>query len=98
MSVEVRAGDVVYVTRAASVQFVSRPIMARVIRVRDDLTTYDGWCWLDVYQLDVKGDAVDRRTILVRPEGLTTTTEGRVRQDPALAMCWRQRVSARPRP
>ncbi|WP_432956021.1 hypothetical protein [Micromonospora haikouensis] len=57
-------------TVAASVQFVSRPIVARVIRVRDDPITYDGWCWLDVYQLDAKGDATERRTIYVRPDGL----------------------------
>nr|WP_256095855.1 hypothetical protein [Micromonospora carbonacea] len=30
-------------------------MVARVIRVRDDLVTYDGWCWLDVYQLDARG-------------------------------------------
>ncbi|MBB5829831.1 hypothetical protein [Micromonospora carbonacea] len=41
-----------------------------MIRVRDDLTTYDGWCWLDVYQLDARGEAVERRTIFVRPDGL----------------------------
>ncbi len=57
-------------TGAASVQFVSRPVVARVIRVRDDLITYDGWCWLDVYQLDARGEATERRTIFVRPDGL----------------------------
>ncbi|MGC4885933.1 hypothetical protein [Micromonospora sp. DT227] len=60
-------------TGTASFQFVSRSIMARVIRVREDLVTYDGWCWLDVYQLDARGDAVDRRTIFVRPAGLRAT-------------------------
>ncbi|MER7268759.1 hypothetical protein ABT344_10680 [Micromonospora carbonacea] len=76
MSAEVRAGDVVHVTGAASVQFVSRPIVARVIRVRDDLVTYHGWCWIDVYQLDARGEAVERRTIFVRPDGL------RIQRDP----------------
>ncbi|WP_229399092.1 hypothetical protein [Micromonospora okii] len=70
MSSDIRAGDVVRVTRAASVQFITRPIVARVIRVRDDLLTYQGWCWLDVYQLDAKGDATERCTIFVRPDGL----------------------------
>ncbi|WP_175440395.1 hypothetical protein [Micromonospora yangpuensis] len=51
----VRAGEVVQVTRVAGIQFASRPFLARVIRVRDDLVTYDGWCWLDVYQLDGRG-------------------------------------------
>ena len=63
-----KAGDLVVVGRAASVQFVT-PITCRVIRVLDWIT-YDGWCWLDVYQLDAKGDAVARRSIFVQPAGL----------------------------
>lgn len=67
-----KAGDLVHVTRAASVQFVN-PIMFRVIRVIEDWTrtTYDGWVWLDGYQLDARGDAVERRSIFVRLAGLT---------------------------
>ncbi|SCF42883.1 hypothetical protein GA0070216_115143 [Micromonospora matsumotoense] len=63
-----KAGDLVYVTRAATVQFI-KPIWCRVIRVLDWIT-YDGWCWLDVYQLDAKGDAVVRRSIFVQPAKL----------------------------
>ncbi|MEV0329437.1 hypothetical protein AB0H63_23765 [Micromonospora echinospora] len=63
-----RAGELVLVTRAASVQFVT-PIMFRVIRVLD-WVTYDGWIWLDGYQLDKKGDAIARRSIFVQPAGL----------------------------
>jgi len=63
-----KPGDLVHVTRAASVQF-GTPIMCRVIRVLD-WVTYDRWCWLDVYQLDDRGDAVARRTIFVQPAGL----------------------------
>ncbi|WP_255597787.1 hypothetical protein [Micromonospora sp. RL09-050-HVF-A] len=63
-----KAGDLVYVTRAASVQFI-KPIWCRVIRVLDWIT-YDGWCWLDVYQLDARGDAVARRSIFVQPAKL----------------------------
>ena len=63
-----RAGDLIQVTRAASVQFI-KPIRCRVIRVLDWIT-YDGWVWLDVYQLDDKGDAVARRSIFVQPAGL----------------------------
>ena len=44
-----RTGDVLHVTRAASVQFL-RPIKFRVIRVLD-WPTYDGWLWLDGDQL-----------------------------------------------
>ena len=63
-----RSGDVLRVTSAASVQFVE-PIFFRVIRVHD-WQTYDGWVWLDGYQLNATGDAVERRSIFVRVDGL----------------------------
>jgi hypothetical protein len=63
-----RAGDVLRVTRAASVQFLE-PILFRVIRVHDR-PTYDGWAWLDGYQLNGAGDAVERRSIFVQLDGL----------------------------
>jgi hypothetical protein len=63
-----KAGDVVHLTREASVQF-TKPIFFRVIRVLDRVT-YDGWCWLDGYSLDDRGDAVARRSVYVRKAGL----------------------------
>ncbi|MFC4149191.1 hypothetical protein ACFO0M_23315 [Micromonospora mangrovi] len=63
-----RSGDVLHVTRAASVQFL-RPIRFRVIRVLD-WPTYDGWLWLDGYELNAAGDAVSRRSIFVQSAGL----------------------------
>jgi hypothetical protein len=63
-----RSGDVLRVTRAASVQFVE-PMLFRVIRLHD-WPTYDGWAWLDGYQLNAAGDAVSRRSIFVQLEGL----------------------------
>ena len=63
-----RSGDVLRVTRAASVQF-AEPMMFRVIRVHD-WQTYDGWAWLDGYQLNSVGDAVERRSIFVQVNGL----------------------------
>ena len=63
-----RSGEVIRVTRAASVQFAS-PILFRVIRVHD-WSTYDGWAWLDGYELNSSGDAVDRRSIFVQVSGL----------------------------
>ncbi|MEU7615385.1 hypothetical protein AB0M91_19310 [Micromonospora rifamycinica] len=89
-----KAGDLVYVTRAASVQFI-RPIWCRVIRVRDWIT-YDGWCWLDVYQLDARGDAVARRSIFVQPaklESQQSTPTPRARHDQR-----RSPATRRPRP
>ena len=63
-----RSGDVLHVTRTASVQFVV-PIYFRVIRVHD-WPTYDGWVWLDGYELNNAGDAVARREIFVQVHGL----------------------------
>ncbi len=63
-----RPGDVIEVTRHASVQFAT-PIRFRVIRVRD-WPTYSGWVWLDGYQLDSAGEATERRSIFVRSGGL----------------------------
>lgn len=70
-----RAGDIVHVTREASVQFL-KPIMFRVIRVHD-WPTYDGWMWLDGYQLNSAGDAIERRSIFVQHDGLKMMTDGR---------------------
>lgn len=46
---EVKSGDVLHLTRAASVQFL-RPILVRVIRL-PDWVTYDGWLWIEGYEL-----------------------------------------------
>jgi hypothetical protein len=50
------------------VQFLE-PILFRVIRIHD-WQTYDGWIWLDGYQLNTVGDAVERRSIFVQLGGL----------------------------
>ena len=63
-----RSGDILRVTRAASVQFI-QPMLFRVIRVHD-WQTYDGWAWLDGYQLNQSGEAVARRSIFVQLGGL----------------------------
>ena len=63
-----RSGDVLHVGRAASVQF-GDPILFRVIRVHD-WPTYDGWIWLDGYELNASGEAVNRRSIFVQRAGL----------------------------
>jgi hypothetical protein len=76
-----RSGDVLQVTRAASVQFVD-PILFRVIRVHD-WPTYDGWIWLDGYELNVAGDAVDRRSIFVQLDGLRQMRRAPERRAPA---------------
>ncbi|ADU06424.1 hypothetical protein ML5_0882 [Micromonospora sp. L5] len=70
-----KAGDLLHVTRAASVQF-GKPIIFRLIRVLP-YPTYDRWAWLDGYQLNEKGDAVERREIFVQPEGLRKLAEAK---------------------
>lgn len=60
-------------TRAASVQFAASPLLFRVIRV-DDRSTYDGWAWLDGYELNASGEAIDRRSIFVQVGGLQPAT------------------------
>lgn len=62
-------GDVLCLGKAASVQFVT-PILFRVIRVHSDWSTYEGWVWLDGYQLNNHGDAVERRSVFVQISGL----------------------------
>lgn len=69
-----RSGDVLHVTREASVQFATAPIYFRVIRVHD-WPTYTGWVWLDGYQLNAEGDAVERRSIFVQADGLRAVSE-----------------------
>ncbi|MEU8814123.1 hypothetical protein [Actinoplanes sp. NPDC048796] len=67
-------GDVLEVGRSASVQFAT-PIRFRVIRVHD-WQTYAGWVWIDGYELDPVGDAVERRSIFVQMAGLRPALEG----------------------
>ncbi|WP_433535052.1 hypothetical protein ACQPZK_23465 [Micromonospora sp. CA-249363] len=64
-----KAGDLVHLTTAASVQFL-RPIVVRVIRELPERHTYDGWVWIEGYQLNAAGDAVARRELYVRRAGV----------------------------
>ncbi|MCX4387696.1 hypothetical protein OG777_12230 [Micromonospora peucetia] len=80
---EIRSGDVLHLTRSASPQFV-RPITVRVIRLLVDWHTYHGWCWMDVYELNAHGDAVDRRSLYVLYEGVRWRTTPPVPAAPAL--------------
>lgn len=66
-------GDVLHLTRSASPQFV-KPLIFRVIRLHD-WTTYQGWIWLDGYQLASNGDAVERRSVFVMVTGLSYLTK-----------------------
>jgi hypothetical protein len=67
-----RTGDVLLITREASVQFAV-PILFRVIRPHD-WSTSAGWIWLDGYQLNAAGDAVARRSIYAQVAGLHPNT------------------------
>lgn len=64
-----RSGDLLSITRSASAQFSARPIRFRVVKVQD-WPTPDGWVWMDGYEVDRYGDAVERRAIFVLLRGL----------------------------
>ncbi|KHD72925.1 hypothetical protein MB27_37515 [Actinoplanes utahensis] len=65
-----RAGEVIHVGAAASVQFAgNRALTFRVIRI-DPRITYDGWLWIDGYVLGPTGEATERRVIFVKRDGL----------------------------
>ncbi|MEU4557397.1 hypothetical protein AB0F72_03345 [Actinoplanes sp. NPDC023936] len=74
---DLRPGDVVHVGAEASVQFSGdRALTFRIIRV-DARVTYDGWTWLDGYVLGPAGNALQRRRIFVRQEGLRVSSKSR---------------------
>lgn len=64
-------GHVYRVTAKASVQFAARhPFLFRMIRVHEWKPYCEGWLWLEGYEVTPSGEAVSRRTIYVRPDGL----------------------------
>ncbi|MGC4758424.1 hypothetical protein [Micromonospora trifolii] len=66
---KMKAGDVIHLTAAASVQFL-RPIFVRVTRELPERHTYDGWVWIEGYQLNAAGDAVAQRELYVMRAGV----------------------------
>ncbi|MEV4768078.1 hypothetical protein [Micromonospora humida] len=64
-----RGGDLIHVTREVSPQFI-RPITVRVIRELPDRHTYDGWTWIEAYELGPDGLARRRRELYVRRAGV----------------------------
>lgn len=73
-----QSGDVYALGTAASVQFGYRPILFRVIRVQTQpCDTYIGWVWLDGYELNQAGDAVERRSVFVQLAGLHPVVRSR---------------------
>lgn len=90
-------GSTWLVSDRASVQF-GITIIFRVIRVHD-WTTYDGWCWLDGYELNREGVAVDRRSIFVRLSGLIPPVVGPSSKGPRRSSARSaRRATAAPKP
>ncbi|WFE41816.1 hypothetical protein [Micromonospora sp. WMMD998] len=79
-----RAGDVVHLTRAASVQFV-RPIVVRVIRELTDRHSYHGWEWVEGYEVSPRGTAVAKRELFVMPAGVRWLSHAPVSAPPGPA-------------
>ncbi|MFG3555981.1 hypothetical protein ACGGAQ_16535 [Micromonospora sp. NPDC047557] len=71
----IRVGDVLYLTRAASPQFV-RPLTLRVVRELTDRHTYHGWTWVEGYELGRGGLAVAKREVFVLRDGLRWLSVG----------------------
>ncbi|MDM4723491.1 hypothetical protein QTQ03_29375 [Micromonospora sp. WMMA1363] len=68
------SGDVLRLDERTSVQFSGpRAITLRVIAA-DNRPTYDGWIWLEGYELDDAGLAVRRHTVFVQLAGLRAPT------------------------
>jgi hypothetical protein len=63
-----RSGNMLVISKVASVQFNSA-FRFRVIKVHD-WPTYEGWLWIDGYEIGPTGDAVARRSIFVMVHGL----------------------------
>lgn len=66
---DIRTGRIYHVGADCGVPHGFRPIYFRVIRV-DPKATYHGYAWLDGYELDGHGAAVERRSIFVIAAGL----------------------------
>lgn len=65
-----KAGDLVHLTKKASVQFAGlAAVLFRIIRV-DPRETYVGWVWLTGYSVDTNGNAIERREVFVQIAGL----------------------------
>lgn len=64
------AGKTLHLDRSASPQFPAAGIKFRFIRCHDWQSSCDGWIWLDGYELDEAGDALERRSLFVRVEGI----------------------------
>lgn len=69
-------GDVLYVGRAASVQFDGDRALVFKVTYVDLRSTYDGWIWLAGYVLDPARRAIARRRIFVQRNGLRLLERG----------------------
>ncbi|MEU2986908.1 hypothetical protein ABZ647_21175 [Micromonospora aurantiaca] len=36
----------------------------------EDRAAYDGWTWIEAYELNAKGEAIAKRELFVQPAGL----------------------------
>jgi hypothetical protein len=73
---EPRPGDLVKLTKAASVQFGGdRATLFRIITI-DPRPTYAGWVWLVGYTLDKQERAIERREVFVQTSGLIFVASG----------------------
>jgi hypothetical protein len=89
------AGQLLRLTQAASPQFIE-PILVRVRRIIEEWTTYEGWVWMDVYQIGLSGEAVDGRRLFVKLAGLEFVDQPEQRREQRRSRNQRNEVAARP--
>ena len=94
---QLQGGQILHVNSRASVQFVMRPILFRVIGVKKDRTPPVGFVYLDGYELDNTGKAVERREILVQPTGLRLVADPSVQRQRAARAAQNSRTAPQQR-
>lgn len=65
----IHSGDVVLLDSRAAAAFAAHPMVYLAERVESDHDR-PGWAWLDGYELDSTGKALDRREVYVYTEEL----------------------------
>lgn len=78
-----RSGDVLYLDARSGPIFSVNRATVRVVRLMEEWNqvTCDEWCWLEVYQLNQRREAVCRRTVWVYLPGVVVLTRCRARPE-----------------
>ncbi len=81
MDRKIKTGDVLKLDGRAGILYKIRPIHVRVIKTLEPTVSYDGE-WIDAYELDDDGNAVERRDLFVQPSGVELVDPQSMRPKP----------------